>query len=129
MNIETGEESICYEVRGVDFWYDEGSNSANLMYLVESLADIPEPWQELGFRWENSYDEWLSILEDLGYSIKVNERPHTKQWQGHDSFSARVIAEDTGMYPHAIELNFNYSEGTTTSSDKTLYSLSVRNPS
>lgn len=125
----SGKGPICYQVKGIDFWYDEGSNSANFMYLVESLTDIPESWQELGFRWEKSYDEWLSVLEDLEYSIKVKERPHTKQWQGHDSFSARVIAEKSGMYPHSIELNFSYSEGTTTGSAKTLYSLSIRNTS
>jgi hypothetical protein len=122
----TGKPYYCYEVNGIDFWYNETSKIVTSMRLTTSLHPMPEPWQELGFRYQNSYDRWLSLLKGMGYSIEVEEEPRIEQWDGHASFSAKVVARKKGLYPHEIELDFSYSRGTTTSSSNTLYGMGIR---
>jgi TIR domain len=121
---ETGEPYRCYKVKGVDCWCFKTEKIVDQIFLTDNRP-MPEFWQKLGLQWKNSYDQWLSVLENLGYSLKVEEGPHIEQWEGHDSFSAEVIGRKEGLYPHKINLSFDYSRGTATDSPGTLFKITL----
>jgi hypothetical protein len=120
----TGAPYQCYVIHGIDFWYDK-AGIAESMYLVRSSDPIPEQWRTLSFDWEISYNQWLILLQRLGYSITVKVPPHVVKYSGHDSLSAKITATKQTHIPVKIELDFNYSEGTKTDSKGTLYSIRV----
>jgi hypothetical protein len=134
INKETGKPYPYYAYKGVDFWYDEESNLVESIYRTYS-EPVPGPWQTLGLRWENSYNQWLSWLQDLGYSIEVFSEPHVERHEGDDgddddegyeSLCAEVFARKATPHPHRIDLTFKYGEDkTTTDSAGTLYSMYI----
>jgi hypothetical protein len=124
INEKTGKPYACYAVRGADFWYDETSRIVNSIFITGEDS-LPQPWQKLGMRWEASYTQWFSLLKGMGYSIEVTKKPCVEEYDGHDSFTAEFTAQKSGRYPHAIDLDFSLSRGTTTSSPKTLFSMNV----
>ncbi len=117
-----------YVINGINFWYDENSNIFDHMYIVEGMDEIPKKWKKYGFDWDLSYLEWLALLKNRGFSIIIKDEPKVSKYDGHDSFSAEIIASKTVEIPIEIELDFNYSHGTSTTSKATLYSISVRYP-
>ncbi len=117
----TGEPYQYYEVRRTNFWYD-GSNVANRIYLARGIHPMPEPWRKLGLNWAHSFDEWLALLERLGFEVCVDGQPDTVQYRGHDSFFALVRANQP---PIRMMLDFNYNDGRSTESKETLYALTV----
>jgi hypothetical protein len=131
---ETGKPHLYYTYKGIDFWYDEESKLVESIHLFPS-EPAPEPWQVLGFRWENSYNQWLSWLRELGYSIEVIIEPHIERHEGEDdddddhgyeSLCAEVLAQKAAPYPHSMDLDFNYSEDrTTTDAGGTLFSIYI----
>ncbi|HYK34785.1 toll/interleukin-1 receptor domain-containing protein [Alloacidobacterium sp.] len=113
-----------YVVNNIDFWVDEKSGVAHNIYITK--YDIwPKLWEEIGFRPQNSYDRYLFLLQQRGYSSKVEKQPRIKKWDGHDSFSAVVTARILDPYYHKIKLDFDYGRGTKTDSIETLYSMYV----
>jgi hypothetical protein len=56
----------------------------------------------------------------------VAKRPQIRIYNGNNTFSANLwllyVADDI---PYKIELNFDYSKGTTTADRNTLYSVNV----
>jgi hypothetical protein len=125
----TGQPYHCYVWYGprseFDFWYDDDSGIVTGMYIT-STSTFPEPWQDLGFRWLNSYDEWIAVLSYMGYVITIKEAPHVERYDGHDSFRAEVIGRANTTPPLQIELSFRFSRRTTRTSPETLYSLGVK---
>ena len=117
----TGEPYTYYEVRGTSIWYDE-SQVARRMYLARGVSKMPEPWRKLGLNWSRSFEEWLGLLERLGFAVTVERPPGTVQYRGRDSFSALVRASRP---PLKLVLDFNYNDGGSTGSDGTLYGLTV----
>jgi hypothetical protein len=111
--------------KGINFWYDPTTCIVDHMYMVYHQP-LPEPWEKLGFRWENSYDQWIELLQDIGYQLKVEKWPRIERYDSHDSFSATVVGRREAPHPHTIELEFKYSKGTMTNSPATLYSIAVR---
>ena len=83
-----------YVVRGINFWYDEESNVVGRLSIYHDKP-LPKPWQELGFQWQKSYSDCLSLLKELGYSIKKKKR-------GVGIFG---LLEDN-VCPNKIMLNF-----------------------
>jgi zinc ribbon protein len=117
----TGKPYQYFVINGTNFWYND-SGIAHYMYIARGIYPIPEKWRALGFDWDISYNQWINLLERLGYSVTIAEPPHIVIWQGHDSFSAKIVAIKGTI---KIELGFDYSEGTTTDSKGTLYNISV----
>jgi hypothetical protein len=115
-----------YEANGINFWYDQKSGVVTHLYLYES-STMPEPWQNLGFQWKQSYDQWVSLLQGLGYSIAIEKSPCVERFEDHDSFSAEFIAQIANQYPHKIDLTFGRSIETKVSSPGTLYSMFFHN--
>jgi hypothetical protein len=120
---DSGEPYLYYEVNGLDFWYDEESNIVDSMYITYTHP-LPEPWKKLGFDWQKSYEQWLQLLQSLGYLTQITEEPHIQQWDGHDSFCAEIVARDPSLYVEEITLGFQFKPGTTRSRG-TLYRMSI----
>ncbi len=112
-----------YVVHGIEFWYDE-NGIADHIYLTHTGL-LPHKWRDLGFDWEHSFDEWVSLLEHLEYRIDITEPPHVIEYNGHDSFAATVIATGRTPIPLEIDLHFKYSRGTRSDSMGTIYSLAL----
>jgi hypothetical protein len=119
----TGLPYQSYSIHRTDFWYSKAGVASDL-YIAKGVSSIPEPWSAIGFDWDLSYDEWVSLLRQLGYSITVEEPPRVAAYDGHDSFSARVVAEKPAR--PLITLDFNYNKGANTASKGTVYSISAK---
>ncbi len=124
INSDTRKPYLCYELNGVDFWYNEKSSIVESIHLTHAHP-FPQPWQEIGFRWENSYVRWLALLKDMGYAIGVQKQPCVEPYDGRDSFSAKVTGRKMMPWSHEIELDFRYGKGTSTSSAGSLYSMRI----
>jgi zinc ribbon protein len=120
----TGKPYQYYVVNGTNFWYND-SGIADHMYIARGIYPISEQWRALGFDWDISYNQWINLLQRLGYSTTIAESPRVVKYSGHDSFSAKIIATKQTIM---IELGFDFSEGTTTDSKGTLYNIWVRVP-
>jgi hypothetical protein len=110
-------------MEGIKFRYDESSQLMRSVYITKRDS-FPEPWQILGFRWDNSYNEWLAVLKSLQYEIAIGEGPRTKVYRGSHFFFAEVYGRSNSSPRHFIGLNFDMSRGAITSPG-TLYSVSA----
>jgi hypothetical protein len=119
----TGAPYRYYVIRGTNFWYDD-SEIAGHIYIARGIYSIPDPWKNLGFDWDISYDQWLQLLQGLGYSITLEGPPRIVKYEGHDCFSAKILA--TKPAGPLISLDFNYNNGSKADSKATLYSISVK---
>jgi hypothetical protein len=113
-----------YEINKTNFWYGPDGVAYN-MYIARGIYPIPERWGAIGFDWNLSYNQWVGLLQRLGYAVTIKESPRLDEYEGHDSFSAKISAIKQARIPIEITLGFNYSQGTTTDSQGTLYSISV----
>ena len=125
INERTGSPYECYVINKTDFWYD-ADGVANHVYIARGVYSIPEQWRTIGFEWSISYSQWISLLQRLGYSVRIEEPPGVVKYDGHDSFSAKISAIKQARIPMEITLCFNYGQGITTDSQGTLYNISVR---
>lgn len=95
------------------------------LYITHS-ENIPSDWIKLGFQWGNSYDTWVRLLEDMGYTIIVGKQPTVaKSYDGRDVLEAefRAISSDARL---RMDFDFDYGEsGCATSSPGTLYSITM----
>jgi hypothetical protein len=119
----TGAPYAYYVIQETNFWYNE-SGVADSVYIARGVYPIPERWKALGFDWAISYRQWLELVRRLGYAITAQEPPRIVKYEGHDSFSATIVAAKEGW--HAVTLNFDYNEGTGADSRRTLYSINVK---
>lgn len=124
INDRTGRPYECYAINGTDFWYDAGGVASH-MYIARGIHPIPEPWRAQGFTWDISYNQWLGLLQRLGYAVNIETPPQITRYDGHASFSALIVAVKQARIPIRVKLDFNYSRGTTTDAQGTLYSISV----
>ena len=123
INDRTGKPYDCYVINGTDFWHAAGV--ADHLYIARGIYPIPEPWRALGLDWNASYNQWLELLQRLGYAVNTEDPPRIVQYDGHASFSAVISAVQQARIPIKIKLGFDYNRGTTTDSPGTLYSISV----
>jgi hypothetical protein len=123
VDADTGEPYLCYEVNEIDFWYDEDSEIVEHMYLVTG-GEVPTEWEQIGWNWENSYNQWLQWLKSMNYTIEIDTPPHVEKWEGEDTFSAKVKGRKTSGLSHLIELDFSFEKGTI-DSPSTVYSVNI----
>jgi hypothetical protein len=111
-----------YKYKNVNFFYDEDSGLVNRICLNAHIdLTMPAALEDLGFRWKNSYQQWLALLKNLGYTTEVKTKPHIEG----DSFTAEVIGRIMIPHPHRIELDFGHSDGTKSTSAGTLLSIDI----
>lgn len=117
--------SRTMSVGAFDFWDHKGEGIFTSAYISRSSYYLPPKWKSKGFSWNRSYDEWLTVFKDLGYSVTIKEQPCIKEFSGRQTLSAyfEAVAPD-GLLLFA--LRFSYGEdGYLTSSPRTLDSISV----
>ena len=119
---ETGRPLIRFYINGILFWCENGV--ANRFY-INHRDPMPEKWKKLDFNWDKSYKEWLYLLDDLGYFIKVIKPPQVGVYDGHESFEAEIEAFNQKEMDIKIEFCFKYSKEITTFSKGTLYTIRV----
>ena len=111
-------------IEDVDFWDHEGEGLFTSIYWTYDEVDFPPLWKSKDFDWSHSFDEWMAVFKNLGFSTKVNYIK-TKKYNKRDTLSAEFEA----LSPDGIlnfTMDFNYGEdGCSTSSPKTLYSITV----
>ena len=114
------------DVNDVSFWDHDGSGKFTQIYWTVYNSDFPNSWKLKGFSWNNSYLMWLNAFRNLGFIVKVTKEPKTSLYDGRKTLSAEVEAlSKDGMLQ--FDLDFDYGEdGYSTSSPKTLYSITVR---
>jgi hypothetical protein len=122
---DTGRPYKYIVINGTNFWH-HGGGLADSIYIARGIHPIPEPWKASGFDWDISYNQWINLLQRLAYSVSIEEPPRVVRDGDHNSFSAKVSAVKHQRVPIQIQLNFNYSRGTSTDSPGTLYSISVK---
>ncbi len=96
------------------------------IYITNSNDMFPE-WEDLGFDWNLSYNEWIELFKDWDYDIDVVTPPHKELWEEKNYWyldaTVRAIAPDDSVY---FELEFSYGRnGYKQKSQGTLYSISV----
>lgn len=108
-----------------DFWDDKGEGIFTSVCLSRSSYYLPPKWKSKGFSWNRSYDGWLIVFKDLGYTIIVKEPPSITEFCGRQTLSAYFEA----LSPDGLllfTLRFGYGkDGYLTSSPRTLDFISV----
>ena len=108
-----------------DFWDHKGEGIFTSACISRSSYYLPPKWKSKGFSWNRSYEGWLTVFEDLGYTITVKEQPNVKEFSGRKTLKAYFEA----LSPDGLllfSLRFGYGEdGYLTSSPRTLDFISV----
>ncbi len=114
-----------YTVKDMRFWY---SNQITDHIYMTYTDPLPKQWQNCGFDWSLSYNEWITLFEKLDFFISIIKQPAKEWYNGTRTLSAEFIATKKISVKISIsfELDFNYSKKTSVDSKSTLYSLRVR---
>ena len=106
------------------FWDHDGVGYFTSIYWT-CYKDFPSKWKSKGLSWENSYDQWLTLLRKLGFSINVTKAPSVGTWKEKDVFKANVNALSAdGVLEFRMDFDFG-DKGHLSSSPATLYSITV----
>lgn len=124
--VEIDDEGICScSTLGLRFW-DFGKKGYFDNLYISHYENMPSDWIKLGFQWGNSYDTWVRLLEDMGYTIIVEEQPSVGKYDGRDVLEAkfRAISSDARL---RMDFKFGYGEsGCATSSPGTLHEIKMK---
>jgi hypothetical protein len=83
-------QTMCF------FDNDNDDDIYDWISVVFSGKGMPEMWTEKsGFKYSLSYNEWMTLLKQQGFSIKVIEAPVTKTFNGRNTLSAEFEAIST----------------------------------
>jgi len=121
----TKEPYMYYTVNSVNFWYE--NSLADFMYITHYDV-LPKQWEDCGFSWDLSYNEWKSMLESRGFIVTVSKTPEVKMYDNRETLSAELTAllkvnEEISV---KFKLKFNYGKGGSTVDSKgSVYSISV----
>ncbi|MEZ5083927.1 MAG: hypothetical protein R2750_10840 [Bacteroidales bacterium] len=111
------------EVENFRFWDQHCDSIIDIVHISRS-DEMTSLWQEnMGFSWNISYTEWIVLLEKLGYTVNILERPYIKKYKGVKSLRARIeaLSENT-----KIIFFFAFGEdGISVNSKKTLDSVII----
>jgi hypothetical protein len=134
INSSTGKPYQYYEIKELSFWYNN-AGVADSMYLTHNWPEpdsLPERWRALGWDWDLSYNSWIRLLRQQGYSITIGDSPRIIKKEGRDHFIAEILAVKRTGIPLEIKLEFGKglfdvgNGGTSTDSKATLSSINVR---
>lgn len=116
--------AIYMVIENVQFEYT--NNILDWLYWNEDYRDFPDSWKSMGFSWENSYDEWLSVFSHLGYRIEIDTKPSQEKYNGKTFLNASFTAvSSNGNFSFYLSFG-NEGKGYQTSSPNTLSFLSIR---
>ena len=121
---EDGTTVVWY--KGVQFREEDEDLCITNIYMTDS-DPMFEEWEDLGFDWEMSYNEWKNLFIGMGFEIQIIEEPHKEYWDKYDYWylqaEFRAYSSD---YSIQFKLRFLFGDkGYHQRSKKTLYSISV----
>ena len=101
-----------YELKDVHFFHaDHSSKTIIHSIMIPNNKPIPEPWEALGFSWQNSFDEWARLLQSMGYSVKTQTKNSLMRMWTDDRNSAQVSGRIVGPHAHRIDIDFRPASG------------------
>jgi hypothetical protein len=127
----TGKEYPFYYIyHGKFYWNDAGVATSMVVTQYWDFDPTPEEWQRLGWNWSLSYNSWISLLRQQGYSITIEESPRLIKDKDRDTFLAKISAVKRTRIPLKITLIFDrhksvFRRGTTADSNYTLDTIKV----
>lgn len=111
----------------VDLWDHNGDGVFTSIHWAKfDMTDFISSWKQMGFSWENSYDDWLDVFKKFNYRIEVKKHPIISIFKGEKSLEARfeALSTDGNLL---FDLNFDFGDnGYYTSSPKSLYSINIK---
>ena len=117
--------SRTMNVGDVDFWDHDGEGIFTSIYWTRDESDFPPLWKSKGFDWILSYDAWIEVFQKKGFIITIIRQPSERKYSKRNTLSAEFEALSPDKTLNFI-MDFNYGEdGCSTSSPKTLYSITV----
>ena len=121
---DDGSKSIYSQ--GISFRDDDKDGYFDHLFGYNFNFEFPEEWKSKGFSWDNSYDRWIQVFKDLGFSMTIERELKVEEFQGRKTLSAMVIATSLDNTLEFV-LGFCCGEnGYQTSSPRTLSSIAVR---
>ena len=126
--IETDEDGSKHCLtHNIDFRDDDKDGYFDHLFGYRFTGfEIPEGWKSKGFSWDNSYDRWIQVFKDLGFSISIERGPTVEEVHGRKSLLAMVCADSPDKTLSFVLGFFAGEDGYLTSSPKTLSSIAVR---
>ncbi|MBC8550032.1 MAG: hypothetical protein ISR95_01065 [Candidatus Marinimicrobia bacterium] len=123
-NWKGGCKKVC-EVNRLKFWDHDCDGIVE--FVGVEYRDFPTEWQSsLGVNAALSFNEWIEVLERLGFTIDITKPPHEKVWKGRKTLKAKVVAKHTNDRLE-INLNFGFGKGGySVDSPNTLFNLIIR---
>lgn len=124
---DKGDGDFTCDINGHS-WWDFSKNDGIFDWLsISKYESMPSLWtNQFGFSFQLSYNEWLSIFQNLGFNIKIKKSPETKEYQGRKTLSAEFEATSPDQSIE-FDLNFDYGnsngEGYSNDSKNTLYKI------
>ncbi len=111
-----------YHIHGQSFWVRDGVFD----YMsVTRPREVPRHWRNMGFSWYFTYEQIVNLFECLGFNLDVTEEPHIVDYNGQDSFYAKLTATKKSENLTVV-LDFKYSKGKLRNSENTLYKMIFR---
>ena len=129
-NVDKGySKSYTTRINSIAFWDHDGDRVFKDIYMTEADGGMPAEWEELGFDWRLSYDEWVALLEEMGFTIEHVKKPTTVEYSGRKTLQAEFVATAPDQ-TFSMDLSFNYGnengEGSSTRSRASLSSILVK---
>jgi hypothetical protein len=111
-----------YLVNDMRFWHND--RVASHIYLTYT-SPLPKQWQNCGLSWSLSYNQWLDLFKNLGFSISIVKQPGIEWYNGKRTLAAEFYAtiRIRPTIQLTVEVYFNYSKKTSVTSPGTIYSL------
>lgn len=103
---------------GLAFWDHDKKGYFDQLYFTHGY-NMPPAWIKKGFQWGNSYNTWLKLLDNMGYTVLVVKEPTITE----KDFKAeiRAISSDAHL---RIDFDFSYTKGDQSTAG-TLYSINM----
>jgi hypothetical protein len=98
-------DTNLYSVRGTNFFLNKESGRVDTI-LMSGGNCVPELWEKIGFRWQNSEDGWISWFREMGYTVKVERRNAITRFLKETKNSTTIRGLMSWPNPHDIEVNF-----------------------
>lgn len=126
---DKGDGDFYCDINGHSWWDFSKEDNIFDWLSINHYETMPDIWEkQFGFSFQSSYNEWLSLFQNLGFNIKISKAPETKEYQGRNTLSAEFKATSPDQ---SIEFNmkFNYGNrnqnGYSVDSKNTLYQITA----
>ncbi len=129
MTVELTESEKGLETEGtfsldsMEFSYEE---LIITMLKIDKDRPMPLLWKNAGFEWSLSYQSWISLLENLGFSIKTTLAPTLQIKEDHPVLECQFEAFFSTDYPIVFTFIFRNNRGTGVTSGNVLDQIEAR---